>query len=104
MVSESVYSKVDVTVSQAKGSKVRTIQSALDYTVSINQGDGRFIIYIKRGVYRVKVEIGYDLKNIMFLGEGLRSTNSTGNRSVAGGFTTYSTATVGKISQFCKTG
>ncbi|KAF5765763.1 putative pectinesterase [Helianthus annuus] len=95
MVSESVYSKANVTVSQAKGSRFRTIQSALDYAASINRGDGRFIIYIKRGVYRENVEIGYDLKNIMFLGDGLRYTIITGNRSVAGGFTTYSTATVG---------
>ncbi|MFS7937727.1 putative pectinesterase [Helianthus anomalus] len=102
MVSESVYSKANVTVSQAQGSKFRTIQSALDYAVSINRGDGRFIIYIKRGMYRVNVEIRFDLKNIMFLGDGLRYTIITGNRSVARGFTTYSTAIVGKISQFCK--
>ncbi|KAI3762404.1 hypothetical protein L1987_52834 [Smallanthus sonchifolius] len=95
MVSESVYSRVNVTVSQAKGSKFRTIQSAVDYASSVNRGDGRFIIHIKRGVYKENIEIGYDLKNIMFLGDGLRYTIITGDRSVAGGFTTYSTATVG---------
>lgn len=92
----SIYSRVNVTVSQAKGSKFRTIKSALDYATSINRGDGRFIIYIKRGVYSENVEIGNDLKNIMFLGDGLRYTIITGNRSMSGGFTTYSTATVGK--------
>ncbi|XP_076908868.1 putative pectinesterase/pectinesterase inhibitor 60 [Bidens hawaiensis] len=95
MVSDSVYSRVNVTVSPAKGSKFRTIQSALDYAASIDRGDGRFIIYIKRGVYRENIEIGYDMKNIMFLGDGLRYTIITGNRGFTGGFTTYSTATVG---------
>ncbi|KAL7582347.1 hypothetical protein Lser_V15G43715 [Lactuca serriola] len=91
----SIYSRANVTVSQAKGSKFRTIQSALDHAASIKRGDGRYIIYIKRGVYKENIEIGNDLKNIMFLGDGLRYTIITGDRSVAGGSTTYSSATVG---------
>ncbi|XP_071732190.1 probable pectinesterase/pectinesterase inhibitor 59 [Rutidosis leptorrhynchoides] len=93
--SRSVYSRANVTVSQVKGSKFRTIQSAIDYAMSINRGNGRFIIYIKRGVYNENIVIGNDLKNIMFLGDGLRYTIITGDRSISGGFTTYSTATVG---------
>ncbi|KAI3757523.1 hypothetical protein L6452_05063 [Arctium lappa] len=92
---ESIYKRANVIVSPAKGSKFRTIQSALDYASRINRGNGRFIIYIRRGVYRENIEIGNDLKNIVFLGDGLRYTIITGDRSVAGGFTTYSSATVG---------
>ncbi|KAJ9545843.1 hypothetical protein OSB04_025550 [Centaurea solstitialis] len=92
---ESIFKRANVIVSQAKGSKFRTIKSALDYASRINRGNGRFIIYIRRGVYRENLEIGNDLKNIMFLGDGLRYTIITGDRSVGGGFTTYSSATVG---------
>ncbi|KAI3508189.1 hypothetical protein L1887_23194 [Cichorium endivia] len=92
---KSIYSKANLIVSQAKGSKFRTIQSALDHAASINRGDGRYIIHIKRGVYKENIEIGNDLKNIMFLGDGIRYTIITGDRSVGGGFTTYSSATVG---------
>ncbi|KVI07205.1 hypothetical protein Ccrd_014443 [Cynara cardunculus var. scolymus] len=92
---ESIHKRANVIVSQAKGSKFRTIQSALDHASSIKRGNGRFIIYIRRGVYRENLEIGNDLKNIMFLGDGLRYTIITGDRSVGGGFTTYSSATVG---------
>nr|XP_043616129.1 probable pectinesterase/pectinesterase inhibitor 59 [Erigeron canadensis] len=95
MQSASIYKRANVTVSQAKGSFFKTIQSALDYAASINRGEGRFIIYIKRGVYRENIDIGNDMKNIMFLGDGLRYTIITGDRSMTGGFTTYSTATVG---------
>lgn len=95
MVSETVYSRANVTVSKEKGSMFKTIQSAVDYAASVERGDERFVIYIKRGVYKENIEIGYDMKNIMFLGDGLRYTIITGDRSVAGGFTTYSTATVG---------
>lgn len=94
--SSSIYSRANVTVSQAKGSMFRTIQSALDHAASINRGNGRFIIHIKRGVYKENIEIGNDLNNIMFLGDGPRYTIITGDRSVSGGFTTYSSATVGK--------
>ncbi|PWA72240.1 hypothetical protein CTI12_AA091210 [Artemisia annua] len=93
--SSSIYSRVNVTVSQAKGSKFRTIQSALEHAASISRGNGRFIIHIKRGVYKENIEIGNDLNNIMFLGDGPRYTIITGDRSVTGGFTTYSSATVG---------
>ncbi|KAL4575944.1 hypothetical protein LXL04_012031 [Taraxacum kok-saghyz] len=93
--SGSLRTKANLVVSQARGSKFRTIQSALKYAAGYNRRNKRYIIYIRRGVYRENIEIGNDLNNIMFLGDGARYTIITGSRSVGSGFTTYSSATVG---------
>ncbi|KAF9681255.1 hypothetical protein SADUNF_Sadunf06G0206700 [Salix dunnii] len=54
----------------------------------------RYIIRIKAGVYRENVEVPKEKSNIMFLGDGRKTTIITGSRSVAGGSTTYQSATV----------
>lgn len=56
----------------------------------------RYIIKIKAGVYRENVEVGKKKTNIMFIGDGRKSTIITGNRSVKDGSTTFHSATVGK--------
>ncbi|KAI3817908.1 hypothetical protein L1987_11708 [Smallanthus sonchifolius] len=91
----SLQSLANATVSQAPGSRFRTIQSALDYAGSIDRQNQRFIINIKAGVYNENIDIGNELTNIMFVGAGIRYTIISGNRSVAGGSTTYGSATVG---------
>ncbi|KAK9063262.1 hypothetical protein SSX86_017132 [Deinandra increscens subsp. villosa] len=91
----SLQSLANVTVSQAAGSRFPTIQSALDFAGSIDRKNQRYIIYIKGGVYNENIDIVNELNNIMFLGDGIRYTIITGNRSVAGGYTTYGSATVG---------
>ncbi|KAI3720811.1 hypothetical protein L2E82_31805 [Cichorium intybus] len=93
--SGSLRTRANLVVSQARGSKFPTIRSALKYAAGYNRRNKRYIIYIRRGVYRENIEIGNDLNNIMLLGDGSRYTIITGSRSVAGGFTTYSSATVG---------
>ncbi|GJZ58465.1 probable pectinesterase/pectinesterase inhibitor 60 [Tanacetum coccineum] len=91
----SIQSIANVTVSKAEGSTFPTIQSALDYAGSVDRQNQRFVIYIKSGVYNENIQIAYELNNIMFVGDGIRYTIITGNRSVAGGSTTYGSATVG---------
>ncbi|XP_058075527.1 pectinesterase-like [Magnolia sinica] len=54
-----------------------------------------FTIYIKAGVYDEIVEVGSEKTNIVFIGDGIDRTIITGNRSVAGGWSTFNTATVG---------
>ncbi|XP_071734317.1 pectinesterase 2-like [Rutidosis leptorrhynchoides] len=93
--SNSIHMKADIIVSQTTGSRFRTIQSALNFAAGLNRGTKRYIIYIRKGVYRENLEIGNNLNNIMLIGDGVKYTFITGSRSVAGGFTTYSTATVG---------
>ena len=52
---------------------------------------------MKKGVYRENIEVGNDNHNIMLVGEGERKTIITSARSVKGGYTTYNSATAGKL-------
>lgn len=57
---------------------------------------GRYVIYIKKGIYAEVFNISTNQENITFLGDGIGYTVITGNRNVASGlFTTYRSATVG---------
>ncbi|GAB2272006.1 hypothetical protein Dimus_006831 [Dionaea muscipula] len=58
---------------------------------------GRFVIHVKAGIYEENVVIGKDVENIMLLGDGIGNTIITGSRSVGGGSTTFSSATVGVL-------
>lgn len=55
----------------------------------------RFVIYIKKGVYKEYVEISKKKQNIMLIGDGMDVTIISGNRSFIGGWTTYRSATFG---------
>ena len=58
----------------------------------------RAVVYVKSGVYKEKVEIGRDLKNVMFVGDGIDKTVVTGSQNVQDGATTFNSATFGKYS------
>lgn len=90
----SLASQAIYVVAQDGSGNFRSIQAAINATAN-KVSDERTIIYIKKGVYRENVGIGPSMTNIMLVGAGLRYTIITGSRSAAGGFTTYSTATVG---------
>jgi pectinesterase len=55
----------------------------------------RFVIRVKRGIYRENIVVGKMNDNIMLVGDGSRNTIITSNRNVQAGFTTYSSATAG---------
>ncbi|KAL3524170.1 hypothetical protein ACH5RR_017004 [Cinchona calisaya] len=83
----------NLVVAQDGSGNYRTIKAALDAAAK-RSGSGRFIIRVKKGVYGENLEIGNKMKNIMLVGDGLRDTIITGSRSVAGGSTTFNSATV----------
>ncbi|XP_007038413.2 PREDICTED: pectinesterase 2 [Theobroma cacao] len=83
----------NLVVAQDGSGNHRTIKEALDAAAK-RSGSGRFVIHVKRGVYKENLEIGNKLKNIMLVGDGLRYTIITGSRSVGGGSTTFNSATV----------
>ncbi|CAN6451272.1 unnamed protein product [Victoria cruziana] len=56
-------------------------------------GEGRFVIYVKQGVYRENVVIKRSQTNVFLVGDGKDKTTIVGSRSVAGGFTTFRSAT-----------
>lgn len=89
--------RANVVVAKDRSGQFTSIQAAINYAAKARRGHGRFIIYVKRGVYWENIEVGYNLNNIMLVGDGMRYTVISGSRSVARGFTTYSSATAGKI-------
>ncbi|KAI3814885.1 hypothetical protein L1987_14532 [Smallanthus sonchifolius] len=62
-----------------------------------NRSSTRYVIGIAAGVYRENVDIPSAKRNLMFLGSGRDSTIITANRSVAGGTTTFNSATVAAV-------
>ncbi|KAI3802814.1 hypothetical protein L1987_30957 [Smallanthus sonchifolius] len=53
----------------------------------------RYVIYVKKGVYREYVDISKKKTNIMMIGDGMDLTVISGNRSFIDGWTTYRSAT-----------
>ena len=64
-----------------------------------NNRPARAIIYVKSGIYNEKVNIGQNLHNVMFVGDGIDKTVVTGNKNVVQGSTTLGSATFGKDSK-----
>ncbi|KAL5728191.1 pectinesterase [Ranunculus cassubicifolius] len=69
-----------------------TIQAAITAAGS-RSGSGRWVIYVKAGVYSENVVAGNSVKNVMLVGDGIGKTIITGSRSVGGGSTTFNSAT-----------
>ncbi|GJP45374.1 hypothetical protein CLOM_g4771 [Closterium sp. NIES-68] len=70
------------------GGKYKKIKDALKAAPS----KGRFVILIKAGTYKEKLSI--DKEGVILIGEGSDKTIITGKDSVAGGSSTYGSATV----------
>ncbi|XP_071734313.1 pectinesterase 2-like [Rutidosis leptorrhynchoides] len=85
--------KANLVVAQDGSGNYKTIKAAID-AASKRSGSGRYVIYIKRGVYSENIDIGSKMKNIMLVGDGLKYTIITGSRSYGGGSTTFNSATV----------
>lgn len=93
--SSSLEARANLVVATDGSGNYRTIQAAINAAAG-RRGSGRFIIHVKRGVYRENIEVGLNNNNIMLAGEGMRNTIITSGRSVGSGSTTYSSATAGK--------
>lgn len=62
--------------------------------------NGYYLIYVAAGVYEEYVSIPKQKKNLMMIGAGKGLTVITGNRSYVDGWTTFNTATFGKVHNF----
>ncbi|XP_027335390.1 probable pectinesterase/pectinesterase inhibitor 36 [Abrus precatorius] len=84
--------KADLTVAQDGSGTHKTIQEAVNGLAAMGHNrPARAVIHVKSGVYNEKVQIG--LNNVMFVGDGIDKTIITGNRNVAQGSSTLSSAT-----------
>lgn len=90
------YSPSEVLTVAADGTgNFTTITDAIN--AAANNSVDRIIIYVREGVYEENVEIPSWKTNIVLLGDGSDATVITGSRSVADGWTTFRSATVGNL-------
>ncbi|CAN6900184.1 unnamed protein product [Brassica oleracea] len=67
----------NVVVAKDGSGKCKTIEQALAMVPMKNRR--KFVIYIKQGVYKEKIEVTKKMKNVMFVGDGPTKTIITGN-------------------------
>lgn len=89
--------KPNAVVAQDGSGQFKTISAALAaYPKNLQ---GRYVIYVKAGIYKEYVTIAKNQRNVLMYGDGPRRTIITGNKSFAkSGLGTWKTATFGKIS------
>ncbi|XP_057492892.1 LOW QUALITY PROTEIN: putative pectinesterase/pectinesterase inhibitor 22 [Actinidia eriantha] len=92
LVSDLNGMHVDAVVALDGTGRYNTIAQAIYEAPSYS--NRRYIIYIKRGVYRENIDMKKKKTNIMFVGDGIGATVVTGNRNFMQGWTTFRTATV----------
>lgn len=85
---------VDAVVAADGSGQYRTITEAVNEAPSYSLR--RYIIYVKKGVYRENIDMKRKKTNIMFVGDGIGQTVVTADRNFLQGWTTFRTATVGK--------
>eukprot|EP00268_Persea_americana_P011534 TRINITY_DN1486_c0_g1_i1.p1 TRINITY_DN1486_c0_g1~~TRINITY_DN1486_c0_g1_i1.p1 ORF type:complete len:517 (-),score=-10.21 TRINITY_DN1486_c0_g1_i1:357-1907(-) len=81
----------DVTVAADGSGNFTSVMDAV--TAAPDNIVRRYVIYIKRGVYKENVEIKKKKWNLMMIGDGMGVTVISGNRSFIDGWTTYRSAT-----------
>lgn len=59
--------------------------------------NGYYVIYVVAGIYNEYVFIAKNKENLMIVGDGINRTVITGSRSVLDGWTTFQSATFGKL-------
>ncbi|KAF8394601.1 hypothetical protein HHK36_020815 [Tetracentron sinense] len=59
-----------------------------------NYSERRYIIHVKKGIYRENIDLKKKKTNIMLVGDGMGVTVVSGNRNFMQGWTTFRTATV----------
>ncbi|XP_012852345.1 PREDICTED: pectinesterase-like [Erythranthe guttata] len=85
--------KGDIVVAQDGSGNFKTINEALAAAEKQRSGTRRFVIYVKKGVYKENVEVKRSMKNLMFIGDGIDATVVTGSKNVQDGSTTFRSAT-----------
>ncbi|RCV31333.1 hypothetical protein SETIT_6G168500v2 [Setaria italica] len=80
-----------VVVAKDGSGKFKTINDALKAMPT--KYTGRYLIYVKEGVYEEYVTITKAMANVTMYGDGAMKTIITGSRNFADGLTTYKTAT-----------
>ncbi|KAG6472432.1 pectinesterase-like [Zingiber officinale] len=86
----------NVTVAKDGSMDFKTISEALaKMPTTVN---GRYVIYVKEGVYEEQVVVDMNMINVTMYGDGSRKTVITGSKNFVDGTKTFETATFGEFS------
>ncbi|KAM7484677.1 hypothetical protein LguiA_000686 [Lonicera macranthoides] len=89
--------RADIVVAKDGSGHYKTVSEAVAASIKKRSGTNRFVVYVKKGVYKENVEIKKSMKNLMFIGDGIDSTIITGSKNVQDGSTTFRSATFGEF-------
>jgi pectinesterase inhibitor-like protein len=84
----------DVVVAKDGSGKFKTINEAL--AAMPKTYNGRYVVYVKEGIYEEYVTITSQMMNVTVYGDGSKKSIVTGNKNFADGTTTFKTATFSK--------
>ncbi|KAJ8619304.1 hypothetical protein MRB53_027833 [Persea americana] len=84
--------KPNVVVAKDGSGEFKTINDALK-AMPKNNHSGRYVIYVKAGVYLEKVIITNEMENVFMYGDGPKNTIITADENFVDGTLTYQTAT-----------
>ncbi|XP_028788251.1 pectinesterase-like [Neltuma alba] len=87
--------KANVVVAKDGSGRFKTVKEAV--AAAPDNSKTRYVIYVKKGVYKENVEIGSKKKNVMLVGDGMDSTIITGSLNFIDGTPTFRTATVAAV-------
>ena len=96
---DNVMVREKVVVNPDGSGDFTTINVAVDAAPN-NTGtnNGYHVIYVVAGIYNEYVSVAKSKQNLMIVGDGINRTVITGNRSVVDGWTTFQSATFGRLS------
>ncbi|KAI3516660.1 hypothetical protein L1887_15583 [Cichorium endivia] len=93
LATPSGATSANIVVAQDGSGNYKTISEAISAVPKLRNGNSRFVIHVKAGVYKENVDIKKTMHNLMFIGDGIGSTIVTGNKNVQDGATTFRSAT-----------
>uniref|UniRef100_A0A0E0AW35 Pectinesterase n=1 Tax=Oryza glumipatula TaxID=40148 RepID=A0A0E0AW35_9ORYZ len=83
---------VDAVVAKDGSGNYTTVSAAVD--AAPTESASRYVIYVKKGVYKETVDIKKKKWNLMLVGDGMGVTVISGHRNYVDGYTTFRSATV----------
>ncbi|KAK9084877.1 hypothetical protein Sjap_025288 [Stephania japonica] len=87
--------QANVVVAKDGSGKYKTLGEAI--ASAPDNSNSRYVIHVKKGTYKEKVEVGKKKKNVMIVGDGMDSTIITGSLNVVDGSTTFDSATLAAV-------
>ncbi|XP_054778828.1 pectinesterase-like [Prosopis cineraria] len=87
--------KANVVVAKDGSGRFKTVNEAV--ASAPDKSKTRYVIHVKKGVYKENVEIGSKKKNVMLVGDGKDATIITGSLNFIDGTPTFRTATVAAV-------